>query len=99
MFVEVIDQAVTSAVHLLPLDKPNIGNPKQPPGFDKIEDVLGWVKWLCLAVLIAALMATGAKMALGSRHGDGEEHAGRVGRVLVGTIIVSAAGALIGFFV
>lgn len=76
---------------------PNPGNPTAPPGFERFTDMMGWVKWLALGVLVISLMAAGAKMGFGGRHGDGEEHAGRVGRVLLGVIVVSAAGALVGF--
>jgi hypothetical protein len=84
-------------VSTLPLENPRIGTPTKPPGFDKIEDILGWVKWLCLALLIVSLMVAGARLGFGSRHGDGEEHAGRIGRVLIGVILLSAAGSLVGF--
>lgn len=76
---------------------PSPGDPQAPPGFERFADIMGWVKWLALGVLIISLMAAGAKMGFGSRHGDGEEHAGRIGRVLLGVIVVSAAGALVGF--
>ena len=95
--MEVAAEVLGTAQALVPMDIPKPGNPTQPPGFEKITDILGWIKWLCLAGLVAALMFAGAKIAFGSRHGDGEEHAGRVGKVLIGTIIVTAAGALIGF--
>lgn len=79
------------------MDIPTPGDPKAPPGFERFTDMMGWVKWLCLGVLVISLMAAGAKMGFGSRQGDGEEHAGRVGRVLLGVIIVTAAGSLVGF--
>lgn len=76
---------------------PTPGPATQPPGFEDFGTILGWAKWICLAVLVAGLMAAGARTALGGRHGDGAEHAGRVGAILIGTIIVSGAGAIIGF--
>lgn len=79
------------------LDIPKPGDPQAPPGFENFTAIMGWAKWLCLGVLIICLMVAGARMGFGGRSGDGEEHAGRVGRVLMGTIIVTAAGSLVGF--
>ena len=94
MITKVSDHLLTTAIRI---GAPQPGDPKAPPGFERFTDIMGWVKWLCLAVLIISLMAAGAKMGLGGRHGDGDEHAGRVGRVLLGVIIVTAAGSLVGF--
>lgn len=94
--MNVITQAIVLASIQTEIPKP--GAPEQPPGFEGVGELLGWLKWVLLAVLIAALMIAGVQMAWrGGRHGDGSEHAGKVGMVLGGTIIVSAAGSLIGF--
>ena len=93
---------LTETVHLLstlPSDIPKPGDPEAPPGFEKFVDLMNWVKYLALGVLVMALMAAGARLGFGGRGEDGTEHAGRVGKVLIGTMVVSAAGALVGFVV
>lgn len=82
---------------IVPMDIPNPGDPSAPPGFGKFTDLLSWVKWLALGVLVVSLMVAGARLGFGGRQGDGEEHAGRIGRVLIGVIVVSAAFSLVGF--
>lgn len=81
----------------LPLDVPNPGGGTAPPGFGNFETIMGWGKWLALGILVMALMGAGVMMALGSRRGEGGEHAGRIGWVLGGVMTVSAAFTLVGF--
>ena len=90
--------AATDFAATLPAALPN-PDPLQPPGTDRFTDVMGWVKWVALAALIIGLMVAGGMMAFGSRRGEGGEHAGRIGMILMGVIIVSAAAALVGFLV
>ena len=71
--------------------------PVQPPGTDGIATMLGWFKWVSLAICIGALIAVGVLMAVPSRRSEGAEHVGKIGFVLGGVIIISAAGALVGF--
>lgn len=72
-------------------------DPTQPPGADGILAILGWVKWIALAVCVIGLIIAGAMLAINSRRGEGGEIAGRVVMALVGVIIISAAAALVGF--
>lgn len=72
-------------------------DPVQPPGTEAINDVLGWAKWIALAVCILGLFAAGAMMSISSRRGEGGEHVGRIGWALGGVIVISAAVALVGF--
>lgn len=72
-------------------------NATQPPGTDGINDILGWLKWIGLAVCIAGLMAAGAMMAIQSRRGEGGEHVGKIGLALGGVIVIGAASGLVGF--
>jgi hypothetical protein len=74
-----------------------VPRPIQPPGTGDISTVMGWVMWLGLALCILGLIAAGAMMAVNSRRGEGGEHAGRIGMVMGGVIVIGAAGALIGF--
>ena len=88
--------ATDFAAAVLPAQIPNPA-PVQPPGTGKFLDVMGWVKWVALAVVIIGLMVAGAMMALNSRRGEGGEHAGRIGGALMGVIVISAAASLVGF--
>lgn len=76
-----------------------IPNPttQEPPGFGGVMSILGWAKWAALAVCVVALIAVGALMALPSRRSEGGEHAGNVGKVLLGVVTISAAASLVGF--
>lgn len=71
--------------------------PVQPPGTEGFTTVLGWAKWLALAVCILGLFGAGALMAIQSRRGEGGEHVGKIGMALGGVIIISAAASLVGF--
>ncbi|GAB3306096.1 hypothetical protein [Pseudoclavibacter terrae] len=72
--------------------------PIQPPGTEGVSTLLGWVKWIALAICVLGLIAAGALMAIQSRRGEGGEHAGKIGMALGGVIIISAATSLVGFF-
>ncbi len=86
------------ALVTLPAEMPTPGDPVAPPGMDeKFTVLMNWVKYLSFGVLIMALMAAGAMLGFGGRDTDGTQHAGRVGKVLIGAMIVSAAGVLISF--
>lgn len=71
--------------------------PVQPPGTEGITSILGWAKWLALAVCIFGLFLAGALMAVNARRGEGSDHAGRIGVALAGVVVISAATALVGF--
>ncbi len=78
---------------------PNPGEGSAPPGFARFNDIMGWVKWIALGILVMALMAAGVRLAVAGRTGDGGEHVSGIGRALGGAIIVSAAFALVSFLV
>ena len=71
--------------------------PVQPPGTEGLISIMGWVKWVALAICVIGLIVAGAMMAVQSRRGEGGEHAGKIGMALGGVIVISAAGALVGF--
>ena len=84
---------------LLPqADIPNPA-PVQPPGTNGFVTIMGWVKWVALAVCVIGIIVAGALMAITSRRGEGGEHAGRIGFALGGVIVISAAASLVGFLV
>ena len=83
-------------VAAMPLQLPN-PDPIQSPGPGGFNQVMGWGKWVALAVCILGLFAAGALMAINSRRGEGGEHVGKIGMALGGVIVISAAAALVGF--
>ncbi len=85
-------------INMLPLQLPDPA-PVQPPGTQGFVSVMGWAKWVALAVCILALFAAGAMMSINSRRGEGGEHVGKIGMALAGVIVISAAAALVGFLV
>ena len=72
-------------------------DPVQPPGTSNVTTVLGWAKWVCLAVCILAIFAAGAMMAVQSRRGEGGENVARLGWIMGGVIIISGGASLISF--
>lgn len=66
-----------------------------PSGFGGFDTIMSWAKWICLAILILALMIQGVRMAIGGRQGDGSDYAKGIGMVLAGVMIVTGAGFLI----
>ncbi|WP_017585610.1 hypothetical protein [Nocardiopsis ganjiahuensis] len=71
-----------------------------PPGLDSgFTTILGWAKWLALAVCVLGLIIAGALMAIQSRRGEGGEHMSKIGMVLAGVIIISAATSLVSFLI
>ena len=95
VFNELLAQVATLP-SLLPLQLPD-PDPVQPPGTEGFNDVMGWGKWVALAICILALFAAGAMMGIQSRRGEGGEHVGKIGMALGGVIVISAAAALVGF--
>jgi hypothetical protein len=95
MSLELAHHAIT-AVSVFTDSLPNPGS-EQPPGTKGISDILGWVKWVALAVCIAGLIAAGAMMAVSHSRGGGGEHVGRIGMSLGGVIVISAAFSLVSF--
>jgi peptidoglycan/LPS O-acetylase OafA/YrhL len=72
-------------------------DPVQPPGTEGLTTVMGWAKWVALAVCVLGLFAAGALMAIQSRRGEGGEHVGKIGMALGGVVVISAGAALVGF--
>ncbi|MFL1376269.1 MULTISPECIES: hypothetical protein [unclassified Nocardiopsis] len=71
-----------------------------PPGLDGgFLTILGWAKWVALAVCVLGLIVAGAVMAIQSRRGEGGEHMSKIGMVLAGVIVISGATSLVSFLV
>lgn len=69
----------------------------QPPGTGSVSTLIGWGKWVALAVCLAAGIAAFALLAIKSRHGDGSEGVGWIVKVLIAVVGVSAIASMIGF--
>ena len=93
--MNVLATVAETATHLLQA-VPN-PEPIQPPGTEGFTAIMGWVKWLALAVCVIGLIVAGAMMAVQSRRGEGSEHVGKIGMALGGVVVISAAASLVGF--
>jgi hypothetical membrane protein len=82
---------------LVPMDVVPTPIAEQPPGTEKVATLLGWGKWVGLAMCVGGLMVAGAMMAINSRRGEGGEHVGAIGKVMAAVILIGAAGAIVGF--
>lgn len=58
-----------------------------------VETVLGWVMYVSFGIMVLALIAAGVRLASARR--DASEHVGRIGIVLLATILVSAAAGIV----
>ncbi|WP_198414954.1 MULTISPECIES: hypothetical protein [unclassified Cryobacterium] len=87
-------ETLTNVVAAIP--EPGDGT---PPGAEKFQEVMGWVKWIALGVAIIGVMIIGAKLAIESRRGEGGAALGSLGTAMAGVIVISAAASLVGFFV
>lgn len=65
-------------------------------GTANITEVLGYVKWIGLAVAVLSLFALGALIATRMRSGEGVLAVGKLGLVLGAVVLISGAGALVG---
>jgi hypothetical protein len=95
MVTKIWDLALYSAIQASGV--PNPGKGSQPPGFERFTDIMGWAKWIALGVLVLCLMWAGVRLAAGGRGDDASEHGGRIGRVLLGVMVVSGAFTLVSF--
>ncbi len=75
-------------------------NPSQPPGGDKVLKVVGWVGWAVFLACVAGVFIICIKMGINAhknRGGDGGgEEAGKLFWPLLGCIVGSGAGAILG---
>lgn len=91
-------QEATGVVAALAVQIPD-PDPVQPPGTEGLTAMMGWAKWVALAVCVLGLFGAGALMAIQSRRGEGGEHVGKIAMALGGVIVISAAASLVGFLV
>ncbi|PWJ23031.1 hypothetical protein ATK17_3922 [Branchiibius hedensis] len=94
----VIEQVQHLAAVAPQVTVPNPGAGSQPPGFSHFTTVMGWGKWIALGIFVLALIGGGVMMAVsGRRQGDGGEHVSKLGWILGGVMVSSAAVSLVGF--
>lgn len=96
MILETLLRTAAEMTSVFPAQVPDPA-PIAPPGSDKFINIMAWAKWVALAIAVLGLIAAGAMMAINSRRGEGSEHAGRLGGVLAGVIVIASAGAIVGF--
>jgi hypothetical protein len=60
-----------------------------------VEKVFGLVAWAGTAAGVLGILITGAMMTLSHKRGESSEHLSRLGMVLGGCVLVSAAGPII----
>jgi type IV secretory pathway VirB2 component (pilin) len=83
---------ISEAPSLLPLN----GGGQRPPGADKLDLVIDWVRWIAFSVCVLGILIAGAMMAVGQRRGEGGEHAARLGWVLAACIVIASSTLLVG---
>lgn len=66
-----------------------------PPGWDKLLEILHWVFLAVTMAAVAGFLIVGGRMAVAYRRGDGAEHAGGLGVVCVACIIIGSASGLV----
>lgn len=74
-------------------------NPERPPGMQGIDDLLNWAQFLAFAVAIGGLIVAGAMLAINLRNGQGSDEGVMLTKPIIGALVISAAGAIIGILV
>ncbi|MHB9004714.1 MAG: hypothetical protein ACYC6C_11745 [Coriobacteriia bacterium] len=88
-----IDTLLTAA-ELLPAQIPN-PDPVQPPGTEGVTTVMSWAKWIGFALAGIAIIIVAVRMFFNSRRGEGGEHAGALGWILGGVILIGGGVGLV----
>ncbi|TDD62404.1 conjugal transfer protein TrbC [Kribbella antibiotica] len=68
----------------------------RPPGAEKLDLVIDWIRWIAFSICILGILIAGAMMAVGQRRGEGGEHAARLGWVLAACVVIGSASLLVG---
>ncbi|CAN5672816.1 hypothetical protein AC1659_28305 [Rhodococcus erythropolis] len=69
--------------------------PQRPPGADKFDMLLSWVKWGGVILAVAGLVIGGVMLAMernGTRDGDGK---GKIIGAMIGAVVIGLAPAVI----
>lgn len=87
--------AVNDFIALLPMQIPD-PKPAQPPGMGGVTKILGWLKWIGLAVVAAAIILGGAIMAFNYRQGrDAMSALEKILWPMVGAIVIGGGVAIV----
>ena len=65
---------------------------------DGVKTALNLIAWIGTAAGVVGVLVSGSMMAMAHRRGGSSEHAGRLGLVLAGCILIAAAGPLVSWF-
>ena len=71
-------------------------DPAQPPGTEGIQTIIGWFAWIATALGVVGIIIVGITMFFQNRRGEGGEAAGKLGWVLAGLVLITAASAIVG---
>ena len=102
MFIELMSAVLTADA--TPADAPSPAGVPNPVSdapqelVDKIGDALNLISWGGTAAGVAGVLITGAMMAISHKRGETSEHMSRLGMVLGGCVLISAAGPVVNFF-
>jgi hypothetical protein len=70
-------------------------DPQAIPGLSMVQTIIGYIAWIMAGVCVIGLIIAGALLATSYRRGS-SEHAGRIGSVAAGCVIVGGASTIIG---
>ena len=85
----------TDVLAAAPAGVPNPGTGEAPPGADAFLTIIKWAAFIVLGICVLGVIFAGGRMAFGGRHGEGSEHASRLGWVLAGSIVVGSASGIV----
>ena len=60
-----------------------------------VLQILGWMKWVCFAIAIIALMIAGVRFAIHARQGGAAREAGHIGMILGAVVVISASAGMV----
>lgn len=76
------------------------GDPKSPGDLgNKLNDMVGYAKYVAFGVCVLALIGAAVMMAVQHRQGHGSEGAGGIIKVFAAVAVISGAASLVGLFV
>lgn len=69
--------------------------PQQPPNTGGVSTLLAWLKWGGYAVVAGAIIIGGAFIAVGTRHGEGQDAFKRILFPCLGAIIIGGGVGIV----
>lgn len=91
----VLDVLVTALSHVAASGIPDPA-PVQPPGTEGFITGMGWLKWGGFALGVVALIVAGVMIMFARQRGEGHDMLQKIGMPVVGVVVVSAAGGIVG---